>query len=182
MIPIALLEDYLIDQEDGLKKLLTWFLNLVMQLEAAQQADAEPYQRVESRKAHRNGYKERCLKARVGELRLKKPQFREISFETKVFDRFPRREGFGQCCTRIVSPGGFNQENPRYCLSIWHREFICLQRFQDIACDITWTLSRATIKAKRARTKPGCHAKVHIAHRFNKPNPDPKPAPRMKSP
>ena len=92
MIPIALLEDYLIDQEDGLKKLLTWFLNLVMQLEAAQQADAEPYQRVESRKAHRNGYKERSLKTRVGELRLKKPQFREISFETKVFDRFSRVE------------------------------------------------------------------------------------------
>ncbi len=32
MIPKDLLEDYLIDQEDGLKKLLTWFLNLVMQL------------------------------------------------------------------------------------------------------------------------------------------------------
>jgi hypothetical protein len=24
-----LLEDYLVDQDDGLKKLLTWFLNLV---------------------------------------------------------------------------------------------------------------------------------------------------------
>jgi len=33
-----LLEDYLIDQDDGLKKLLTWFLNLVMQLEAIQQS------------------------------------------------------------------------------------------------------------------------------------------------
>lgn len=84
MIPIELLEDYLIDQDDGIKKLLTWFLNLVMQLEAIQQADAEPYQRIDSRKAHRNGYKERSLKTRVGELRLKKPQFREISFETKV--------------------------------------------------------------------------------------------------
>jgi putative transposase len=92
MIPIKLLEDYLIDQDDGLKKLLTWFLNLVMQLEAAQQAEAEPYQRIASRKAHRNGYKERSLKTRVGELRLKKPQFREISFETKVFDRYSRVE------------------------------------------------------------------------------------------
>ena len=26
-----LLEDYLVDQDDGLKMLLTWFLNLVMQ-------------------------------------------------------------------------------------------------------------------------------------------------------
>jgi putative transposase len=38
-----LLDDYLIDQDDGLKKLLTWFLNLVMQLEAIQQSGAEPY-------------------------------------------------------------------------------------------------------------------------------------------
>ena len=43
MIPIELLEDYFIDQEDGLKKLLTWFLNLVMQFEAMNQIEAEPY-------------------------------------------------------------------------------------------------------------------------------------------
>ena len=92
MIPIELLEDYFIDQEDGLKKLLTWFLNLVMQFEAMNQIEAEPYQRVGSRKAHRNGYKERSLKTRVGELKLKKPQFREISFQTKVFDRYSRVE------------------------------------------------------------------------------------------
>jgi len=50
MIPNDLLKDYLIDQEDGLKNLLTWFLNLVMQFEAMEQIDAEPYQRVGSRK------------------------------------------------------------------------------------------------------------------------------------
>jgi putative transposase len=65
MIPIELLEDYLFNQEYGLKKLLTWFLNLVMQFEAIEQIDAKPYQRVGSRKAHRNGYKERSLKTRV---------------------------------------------------------------------------------------------------------------------
>jgi putative transposase len=92
MIPIELLEDYLIDQGDGLKKLLTWFLNRVMQLESIEQISAEPYQRIESRKAHRNGYKERSLKTRVGELQLKKPQFRETSFKTKVFDRYSRVE------------------------------------------------------------------------------------------
>jgi putative transposase len=92
MIPIEFLEDYLIDQEGGLKKLLTWFLNLVMQFEAMEQIDAEPYQRIGSRKAHRNGYKERSLKTRVGELKLKKPQFREIPFQTKVFDRYSRVE------------------------------------------------------------------------------------------
>jgi len=91
-MPIDILEDYLIDQDDGLKKLLTWFLNLVMQLEAMQQVGVEPYQRAESRKGHRNGYKNRSLKTRVGEIQLKKPQFREIAFETKVFDRYSRVE------------------------------------------------------------------------------------------
>jgi len=92
MTPKELLEDYFIDQEDGLKKLLTWFLNLVMQFEAMEQINAEPYERVESRKAYRNGYKDRSLKTRLGELKLKKPQFREIPFETKVFDRYSRVE------------------------------------------------------------------------------------------
>jgi transposase-like protein len=63
-----------------------------MQLEALQQVEAKPYERSASRKAHRNGYKERSLKTRSGELKLKKPQFREISFETKVFDRYSRVE------------------------------------------------------------------------------------------
>ena len=106
MIPIKLLEDYLVDvpieigtlspkvkdQEEGLKGLMSWSLNLVMQLEAMEQIDAELYERTDSRKAHRNGYKERTLKTRMGELRLKKPQFREIPFETKVFDRYSRVE------------------------------------------------------------------------------------------
>jgi len=86
------LEYYLVDQEEGLKMLLTWFFNLVMQLEAEQQAGAEPYQRTPSRKAHRNGYKERSLKTRVGEITLQKPRFREYPFETQVFDKYSRVE------------------------------------------------------------------------------------------
>lgn len=92
MNPMNLIEDYLVDQEEGLKKLLTWFLNLVMQFEALEQIEAEPYERADSRKAHRNGYKDRSLKTRVGELKLRKPQFREGPFQTKVFDRYSRVE------------------------------------------------------------------------------------------
>ena len=87
-----LLEDYLIDQDDGLKKLLTWFLNLVMQLESIQQSCAEPYERNEARTTQRNGYKDRSLKTRVGELILKKPQFRDRSFKSCVFDKYSRVE------------------------------------------------------------------------------------------
>jgi transposase-like protein len=63
-----------------------------MQLEAMQQAGAEPYQRTGSRRAHRNGCKERSLKMRVGKLALRKPQFREYPFKTRVFDRHSRGE------------------------------------------------------------------------------------------
>ena len=87
-----LLEDYLVDQDDGLKKLLTWFLNLVMQLEAIQQSGAEPYERNAMRTTQRNGYKERSLKTRVGDLELKKPQFRDRSFKSCVFDKYSRVE------------------------------------------------------------------------------------------
>ena len=92
MIPLELIEDSLIHQDEGIKRLLTWFLNLVMQNEALEQLGAERYQRTQNRKAHRNGYKGRSLKTRVGEITLQKPQFREFSFETKVFERYSRVE------------------------------------------------------------------------------------------
>jgi transposase-like protein len=92
MVPIQIIRDYLIDNEEGMKLLLTWFLNLVMQVEAQEQAGADHYERIETRKGYRNGYKERSLKTRVGELTLKKPQFRDIPFETQVFDRYARVE------------------------------------------------------------------------------------------
>lgn len=87
-----LMEDYLIDQEDGMKKLLTWFLNMVMQLEAIQQSGAESYERNDERTAHRNGYKKRSLKTRVGEISLNKPQFREKAFSSRIFDKYSRVE------------------------------------------------------------------------------------------
>jgi hypothetical protein len=34
MIPIELLKDYIIDQDEGIKNVLTWFLILVMQFES----------------------------------------------------------------------------------------------------------------------------------------------------
>jgi hypothetical protein len=37
-----LIDDYLIDRNDGMKKLLTWFLNQVMQQEALNQIKARP--------------------------------------------------------------------------------------------------------------------------------------------
>lgn len=92
MIPSEFIQDYLTDNEQGMRNLVTWFLNLVMQIEALQQAGADPYERSNTRKAHRNGYKDRSLKTRYGEIGLKKPQFREFPFETKLFGKYARVE------------------------------------------------------------------------------------------
>ena len=75
-----------------MRSLITWFLNLVMQLEAVQQAGAEAYERTDARTCHRNGSKDRSLVTRFGEISLKKPQFREKPFETQVFGKYARVE------------------------------------------------------------------------------------------
>ncbi len=92
MDPLALIEDYLSDNENGTKTLITCFLNQVMLFEALQQAGSAQYERTDARKAHRNGYKKRSLKTRYGETILLKPQFREFPFETQVFGRYSRVE------------------------------------------------------------------------------------------
>ena len=88
----SLIKDYLFDQEAGIRQLVTWFLNLVMEEEALLQAGAKRYERTDSRKASRNGYKPRTLHTKHGELELLKPQFREFPFETQVFEKYSRVE------------------------------------------------------------------------------------------
>jgi hypothetical protein len=48
-------EQYIDDQDSGIKALLAFFLNLVMEYEAEKQAGAGRYQRSPGRKAYRNG-------------------------------------------------------------------------------------------------------------------------------
>jgi putative transposase len=84
--------NYLTDNEKGMQQLITWFLNDVMNEEVSHQAGVPRYARSSARRAHRNGYRQRSLKTRFGELSLLKFQLREIPFETKVFDRYSRTE------------------------------------------------------------------------------------------
>ena len=84
--------NYLTDNDEGMKDLITLFLNKVMQEEADQQAGAGRYRRTSSRKTYRNGYRNRTLKTRYGELTLNKPQLRDIPFTTQVFERYSRVE------------------------------------------------------------------------------------------
>lgn len=83
---------FLNDRKEGKKQLVEWFLNKVMEEEARIQVSAEPYERSEGRRAHRNGSRKRKLNTTDGTVELNKPQIREFPFETKVFDRYSRVE------------------------------------------------------------------------------------------
>jgi putative transposase len=87
-----LIEDYLIDRNEGMKNVITWFLNQVMQQEALNQIKARPYERTDQRRAQRNGIRKRSLKTIHGEVLLDKPQFRDVPFRTQVFDKYSRVE------------------------------------------------------------------------------------------
>ena len=84
--------NYLTDNDEGMKQIITWFLNEVMQEEADKQTGAGRYRRTSSRKAYRNGLRKRSLNTRHGELTLNKPQLRDTPFQTKVFERYSRTE------------------------------------------------------------------------------------------
>jgi transposase-like protein len=88
----GLIEDYLVDRNEGMKNVITWFLNQVMQQEALNQIKARPYERTDQRRAQRNGIRKRSIKTIHGEVILDKPQFREVPFRTQVFDKYSRVE------------------------------------------------------------------------------------------
>jgi putative transposase len=87
-----LIRDYLVDQEEGMKNVITHFLDNVMQEEASQQTGADHYERTGNRRDYRNGFKKRNLITRYGEITLNKPQLRNRSFESKVIPKYARAE------------------------------------------------------------------------------------------
>lgn len=57
----SFIKNYLVDQEDEIRHLITWFLNFVMDEEALLRSCAQRYERIDSRKTSRNGHKPRTL-------------------------------------------------------------------------------------------------------------------------
>ena len=85
-------EEVLLDDPDFLKEIVRRVLQQLLETEMTEHIGAAPYQRTEDRKGHRNGYKPRTLKTRVGKLELLVPQDREGTFSTHLFARYQRNE------------------------------------------------------------------------------------------
>jgi len=64
----------------------------VLQSQASEQLNADPYERSDDRISYRNGYRTRSLTTRVGTLILHVPKFRDGNFSTELFERYQRSE------------------------------------------------------------------------------------------
>jgi len=78
--------------DDPIRVLLQGLLQRLLEEEMTAHLGAEPYERTQRRRGHRNGYKPRTLKTRVGRLEMMVPKDREGRFRTELFARYQRSE------------------------------------------------------------------------------------------
>ena len=77
---------------DGLAEAVTVLLNTAMVAERSEHLGAAPYERSASRVGYANGFKDKTLKTRLGELGLKVPQTREGEFYPQSLEKGLRSE------------------------------------------------------------------------------------------
>ncbi|MDA0657967.1 MAG: IS256 family transposase [Planctomycetota bacterium] len=77
---------------DGLAAALQLLLNEAMKVERSQFLGAAPYERTDQRRGHANGFKDKTVHTRVGDLELKVPQARDVDFYPQTLERGVRSE------------------------------------------------------------------------------------------
>jgi putative transposase len=82
----------LLDDPGFLREIVERVLQEMLEAEMTHHIGAAPYERSAARTGHRNGYKPRTLRTRVGTLNLLVPQDREGTFSTRLFSRYQRSE------------------------------------------------------------------------------------------
>jgi len=80
------------NKDSGVSALLESVLNQVLQAQATEQLQAEPYEHTDERKGYRNGTRPHTLITRVGTITLHVPRFRNGQFSTEMFARYQRSE------------------------------------------------------------------------------------------
>jgi len=68
------------DEVDVLKETCEWLVNELMKQDVTERIQAEPHEQTKDRETHRNGYRDRMLKTRVGSLELKIPKLRDGTY------------------------------------------------------------------------------------------------------
>ena len=92
MVDEEMVQGILLDDPGFLKEIVERVLQELLEAEMTEHIGAAPYERSAARTGHRNGYKPRTLRTRVGTLNLLVPQDREGTFSTRLFSRYQRNE------------------------------------------------------------------------------------------
>ncbi len=77
---------------DGLAEAVTVLLNSAMVAERSEHLGAAPYERCATRVSYANGFKDKTVKTRLGELSLKVPQTRDSEFYPQSLEKGLRSE------------------------------------------------------------------------------------------
>jgi putative transposase len=85
-------QEILLDDPAFLREIVELVVQQLLEAEMTEHIGAAPYERSAARVGHRNGYKPRALRTRVGTLNLLVPQDREGTFSTRLFARYQRNE------------------------------------------------------------------------------------------
>jgi len=85
-------QEILLDDPAFLREIVERVVQQLLEAEMTKHIGAAPYERSVTRTGHRNGYKPRTLRTRVGPLNLLVPQDREGTFSTRLFSRYQRNE------------------------------------------------------------------------------------------
>jgi len=80
------------DFERGRSKLTKWLYEKGLQADFDSYINAGRHERVDKRRGHRNGYRQRSLLTRDGSMELKVPRDREGSYKPQMFRRYKRVE------------------------------------------------------------------------------------------
>ena len=91
-VPREILEELIEEGTEAFRGILEKLFNVAMQLERSEFLGAEAYERTASRRGYRNGFKEKRIQTRVGELHLEIPQVRGLRFYPKSLERGCRSE------------------------------------------------------------------------------------------
>lgn len=91
-LPAEIVEQIAANGMDYLPELIRTMINTAMQIERQRYLKAGLYERNEERQGHANGYKDKTVRTRVGEITFAVPQVREGGFYPEALEKGLRSE------------------------------------------------------------------------------------------
>lgn len=88
----AIIEELAFQGLDNLSELFSRLFNELMKAEREKVLEAAPYERTEARKGYANGFKDKKIQTRFGQLKLEVPQTRGIAFYPQSLEKGERSE------------------------------------------------------------------------------------------